>query len=169
MRQETLAWVCALGTLFAISVFLVSELPDIAEQGTDLQLLDGFWFAFIASTTIGLGDVVPPAREWHIFLLHFLFLVVGVTLVGLLISAAVRSYANLQGMIEEKIHLKEHEKNTDAGGDPIQESDRNAHASKDADATAAVFDGDGKATIGADEPRPLMETDIVPGLAKVLV
>ena len=100
------AWMCALGALFALSFWLVSELPDVAEQGIADRLLDGFWFAFIASTTIGLGDFVPPAREWHVFLVHFLFLLVGVTLVGLLISAAVRSYADLQGKIEEKIRLK---------------------------------------------------------------
>jgi hypothetical protein len=75
----------------------------MANVDSDHRLLDSVWFAFIASTTIGLGDFVPPAREWHVVLGHFFFLVVGVTLVGLLISAAVRSYIGLQQNIEERI------------------------------------------------------------------
>jgi hypothetical protein len=110
-----MACVCALGLLFALSCWLVSEIPSDSiwnEKSQHFQLpatksfheqfLDSIWFAFIASTTIGLGDIVPPARELHLVLVHFFFLLIGVTLVGLLISAAVRSYASLHYTIEAK-------------------------------------------------------------------
>ena len=94
------AWGCALGLLFALSCWLVSEIPS------NTQFLDSIWFAFIASTTIGLGDIVPPARELHLVLVHFFFLLIGVTLVGLLVSAAVRS-SSLHYKIEARIRLND--------------------------------------------------------------
>ena len=130
------AWMCALGALCALSFWLVSELPDVAEKGIADRLLDGFWFAFIALTTIGLGDFVPPAREWHVFLVHFLFLLVGVTLVGLLISAAVRSHADQRRRAKRKQQMEEHPRKYGTG--EVEVGVEGAEEAKEEDAANIV-------------------------------
>jgi hypothetical protein len=91
-----------LAVVLLLSAFLVE--PLLGHLPLVDLLVDAIWWAFIATSTIGLGDFVP-LPEWRYFVLHFIILVIGVTLFGVGVQQSLELYAGLQRSIEVKANL----------------------------------------------------------------
>jgi hypothetical protein len=125
MEQETTAFfarqvltLSLLVLVLVLSAFLVQPLSG-DDVGIGAMLLNGIWWAFVATSTIGLGDFVP-LPQWRYFIIHFVILVIGVTLFGLLVQQGLLMYVGLQHSIESKVHIDEL---TEAEVDEMQEQE----------------------------------------------
>lgn len=81
-------WLYAIGALVFLGIYL-SAGAAVFERWEKWSFFDGFYFAFITMTTIGLGDLVPGE---YLMLLCTVYILIGLALTSTIIELVRRQY-----------------------------------------------------------------------------
>lgn len=96
------------GSVFALVIFVASELLMLVEPQTFSNLFDSIWYSVVTTTTIGYGDIVP--KTWAGRCIGMALMVSGISLAGTFIAIVSQAVQKRLGQTQSQKELEETQK-----------------------------------------------------------